>query len=124
MTQIANITVKNGSVVDQVFTAFQPQSGSDPAVWLAKDANPREKWASLTASVRRTTNKASRLKLNITLPLFDLTGARIGSIPSSVEVTIPDSATDAQIKDAQAYLTNILANALVKDMILTGSPAI
>lgn len=124
MTQIANITVKNGTNVDQVFTAYQPQSGSDPAVWYAKTGDTRYKWTSLTASVRRTANSASKLKLNITIPLFDSLGNKLGTIPASVEMTIADLSPSADIANAQAYVANILGSALVKDMILTASPAI
>lgn len=124
MTQIANITVKNGANVDQVFTAYQPQSGSDPAVWYAKTGDTRDKWTSLTASVRRTANSASKLKLNITIPLFDSLGNKLGTIPASVEMTITDLSPSADIANAQAYVANILGSALVKDMILTASPAI
>lgn len=124
MTQIANITVKNGANVDQVFTAYQPQSGSDPAVWYAKTGDTRDKWTSLTTSVRRTANSASKLKLNITIPLFDSLGNKLGTIPASVEMTIADLSPSADIANAQAYVANILGSALVKDMILTASPAI
>lgn len=124
MTQIANITVKNGSNVDQVFTAYQPQSGSDPAVWYAKTGDTRDKWTSLTASVRRTANSASKLKLNVTIPLFDTLGNKLGTIPASVEMTIADISPSADIANAQAYVANILGSTLVKDMILTASPAI
>lgn len=124
MTQIANITVKNGTNVDQVFTAYQPQSGSDPAVWYAKTGDTRDKWTSLTASVRRTANSASKLKLNITIPLFDSLGNKLGTIPASVEMTIADLSPSADIANAQAYVANILGSTLVKDMILTASPAI
>lgn len=124
MTQIANITVKNGTNVDQVFTAYQPQSGSDPAVWYAKTGDTRDKWTSLTASVRRTANSASKLKLNITTPLFDALGNKLGTIPVSVEMTIADISPSADIANVQAYVANILGNTLIKDMILTASPAI
>lgn len=124
MTQIANITVKNGANVDQVFTAYQPQSGSDPAVWYAKTGDTRDKWTSLTASVRRTANSASKLKLNITIPLFNAQGNKLGTIPVSVEMTIADLSPSADIANAQAYAANILGSTLVKDMILTASPAI
>lgn len=124
MTQIANITVKNGAVVDQVFTAYQPQSGSDPAVWYAKTGTTRDTWTSLTSTVKRTPNKASKLRFNVTIPLFDALQKRVGSIPIGIEMSIPDIAQPADIANAQAYAANILANATVKDMILTGSPAI
>lgn len=124
MSNIANITVKNGSNVDQVFTAYQPQSGSDAAVWYAKTGATRNTWTSLTSTVRRTTNKASKMKLNITLPYFDVVGAEVGKIPVSVELTIPDTCPALVIGDAQAYLQNLLASSLIKEMILTASPAI
>lgn len=126
MTQIANIVVKNGAATpaDVTFVAYQPQSGSDPAVWYAKTGDTRNKWTSLTSTVRRTPNKASKLRFNITIPLFDVLGVQYGSIPTSVEMTIADVAPATNISDAQAYLANIMASAVIKDMILTASPAI
>lgn len=124
MSQIANITVKNGSVADQVFTAYQPQSGSDAAVWYAKTGATRNTWTSLTSTVRRTTNKASKVKFNITIPYFSLDGVEVGKIPVSVELTVPDTCPASVIGDAQAYLQNLMAAPLIKEMILTASPAI
>lgn len=124
MSQLANITVKNGSNVDQVFTAYQPQSGSDAAVWYAKTGATRNTWTSLTSTVRRTTNKASKLKFNVTIPYFDLAGVEVGKIPVGVEMTVPDNCPAATIADAQAYLQNLMASTLIKEMILTASPAV
>lgn len=124
MSQLANVTVKNGTNVDQLFTAYQPQSGSDPAVWMAKVGATRNQWTTFTSSVRRTNNKASKMKFNLTVPYFDAAGVEVGKIPSLIEITIPDNCPGTVIADAQAYIANLLGSALIKDMILTASPAI
>lgn len=128
MTQITDITVKNGAATpaDQVFTAFQPQAGSEPAVWYAKTGDKRIGWSSFTASVRRTngTNKASKLQANFVIPLVDSLGARVGEIPASFSITLPDTATQLDINNATAYVTNLLSSSFVKSMITTGTPAI
>lgn len=124
MTQIADLSVKNGSAVAQVFTAYQPQSGSEPAVWYAKTGITRDTWTTLTASAKRTPNKATKLRFNVTIPLYDALQNRIGSIPGNVEMTIPDIAQPSAIADAQAYLANMLDTTVIKEMILTGSAAI
>lgn len=124
MTQIANITVKNGLNTDQVFTAYQPQAGSDPAVWYAKIGETRDKWTRLTALTTRSSRTATKQRINITIPYYDALGVKIGSIPASFEITVPDNTPASVIADAQAYSSNILNSTVVKDMILTGSAAI
>jgi hypothetical protein len=49
---------------------------------------------------------------------------QVGSIPSLIELTIPDTAEPAEIANIQAYLGNIVNSDVVKEMILTASPAI
>lgn len=124
MTQIADISVKNGTNTDQVFTAYQPQAGSDPAVWYAKVGETRDKWTRLTALTTRSSRTATKQRINITLPYYDALGVQLGSIPASFEMTVPDNCPESVIANAQAYCANILDSALVKDMILTGSAAI
>jgi len=128
MTQIANITVKNGATtpVDKTFTAYQPQAGTVPALWFEKSAgDARVKWTPLTTLVRRSNDsKANRFSLTLSIPYFDTLGVELGKIPCNVTVVVPDTAPLASINDAAAYLGNLLSSSLIKDQIQTMSAAI
>lgn len=126
MSQIADITVKNGKNADATFTAYQPQSGSDPALWMLKNAGPRYTWPRMTLSVRRSqgANPGTRHKLGFNIPVLSATGERVGSIPFSGELTLPDTCTQDDLDNAAAYIANCYSNVLIKGTITTGSPAI
>lgn len=128
MTQLANITIKNGAAtpVDVVFTAYQPQSGSDSALWFLSGPDARNTWTRATLSVRQTngSGKARRHKLGFNIPYFDVNGVEIGRIPFSGELVIPDNAPQSAIDNAAAYVANLYNHALIKDTIKTMSPAI
>lgn len=126
MTQISNIVVKNGATtpVDVTFKPYQPQSGSDVALWYLATAETRDRWVRLTLSVRKTANKAMRHKLGFNIPYFNSEGIQVGSIPFSGEMVLPDNAPLSVINDAAAYVSNIYGNTLIQDTIKTASPAI
>lgn len=128
MTQLANITIKNGAAtpVDVMFTAYQPQSGSDSALWFLSGPDARNTWTRATLSVRQTngSGKARRHKLGFNIPFFDVNGVEIGRIPFSGELVIPDNAPQSAIDNAAAYVANFYNHALIKDTIKTMSPAI
>lgn len=126
MSQIANITIKNGKNVDAIFTAYQPQSGSDPALWMLKNAGPRSTWARMTLTVRRSqgANPGTRHKLGFNIPVMNTLGERVGSIPFSGELTLPDTCTQDDLDNVAAFIANSYSHALIKETITTGSPAI
>lgn len=122
MTQIADIAVKNGSNTTETFKAYQPQSGSDPAVFLKPTTESRDHWPSLTSSTRRTANKATKTKTNLTVPYFNsVTGVHAGNVIVTVEYTIPDSAPLNVINDAYAYVSSVVSSALFADQFKTQS---
>lgn len=128
MTQLANIIIKNGAAtpVDVTFSAYQPQSGSDSALWFLPGPQARNTWTRATLSVRPTngSGKARRHKLGFNIPYFDVNGVELGRIPFSGELVIPDNAPQDVIDNAAAYVANLYGNALIKDTIKTMSPAI
>ncbi|UUW21262.1 MAG: hypothetical protein [Sanya fiers-like virus 14] len=128
MTQLANITIKNGAATpaDVTFVAYQPQSGSDSALWYLSGAGSRATWTRATLSVRKTNGKgnARRHKLGFNIPIFDAQGVQIGAIPFSGELVVPDIAVQADIDNAAAYIANLYASSLIKDTLKTVSPAI
>lgn len=128
MTQLANITIKNGAAtpVDVTFLAYQPQSGSDSALWFLSGPLARNTWTRATLSVRPTngSGKARRHKLGFNIPYFDASGVELGRIPFSGELVIPDNAPQDVIDNAAAYAANLYNSALIKDTIKTMSPAI
>lgn len=122
MTQIADIAVKNGSNTAETFKAYQPQSGSDPAVFLKPTTESRDHWPSLTSSTRRTANKAVKTKTNLNVPYFNsVTGAQAGNVIVTIEYTIPDTAPLATIGDAYAYASSVVTSSLFADQFKTQS---
>lgn len=126
MTQIAPIVIKDGSTTpaDVTFVPYQPQSGSDVALWFLATAESRDKWTRLTLSVRKTPNKAMRHKLGFNIPYFDAQGVQVGSIPFTGEMVLPDNAPLSIINHAAAYVKNVYGSSLITDTIKTASPAI
>ena len=122
MTQIADIAVKNGANTTETFKAYQPQSGSDPAVFLKLTTESRDHWPSLTSSTRRTANKAVKTKTNLNVPYFSpVTGIQTGNVIVSIEYTIPDTAPQSVIADAYAYTSSVISSALFADQFKTQS---
>lgn len=118
MTQLTDITVKNGAVTpaDTLFTAVEPQSGSTPALWYFKAGSQRNSYVRLTTDVRRSgSNASSKAKLQLNYPIVDpVTGAVRYSLIGKIELVVPDMATDTDVNHIYAFLKNLIAHAQVQ----------
>lgn len=128
MTQLADITVKNGAQapINVTFAAQQPQSGSDAAIWYFKPVgSARSQYWRLSVTNRRSgSGAASKSIVTLTVPYFDANGVKLFQVPIRYEVTLPDLVTDAQAKDAIMTSINLLVSPLLVDSLVNSSPVI
>lgn len=128
MTQIANIVVKDSANVDKTFVAYQPQAGTDPALWLLTDTtNPRVFWPRLNMRANRSSKAGSlvrRHKVDIVIPFFNTVGEKIGEAAFHGELLIADNTPVEVHKNLCAYIKNIYASTLTQDSMLTMSAVI
>lgn len=115
MTQLADITVKNGAAtpVDCLFSAVAPQSGSDAALWYFKAGTQRTSYVRLNTTVRRSgSNAATKAVATLNYPIVDpITGIVRYNLLAKVEMTVPDVASQSDVNDVYALLKNLLAHA-------------
>lgn len=115
MTQLADITVKNGAAtpVDTLFSAVEPQSGSTSALWYFKAAPQRNSYVRLTTDVRRSgSNASTKSKMQLNFPAVDaVTGVVRYSLIAKMELTVPDMATQDDVNHVYAFMKNLIAHA-------------
>lgn len=125
MPQATDLVVKNGaaSPVDKTFTLINPAAGLDsPARWALKEGAIASVFPTFEAIARRNNNAASKLRLKVSVPSSftdNVTGlTNVGSrFEFEGNVTVPDNFPESLKNDAVAFVTNIIATALVKAMI-------
>ena len=130
MPQAANFTVKDGAAtpVDTLFTLLTPASGKSPAVWVAKSKGPNVA-AQPKVDASTTGTKIGRsLRLSFRLPYW-VTGTDgrvtvVDSMFASLNTTVPDTIPDANRDDFVALFANIVASAIVREMIRDGHSAV
>lgn len=115
MTQLADITVKNGAVspADTLFTAVEPQSGSTSALWYYKAGLQRNSYVRLTTDVRRSgSNASTKSKMQLNFPVVDsVTGLVKYQLIAKMELTVPDTATQTDVDHVYAFMKNLIAHA-------------
>ena len=130
MPQAANFTVQDGAAtpVDTLFTLLTPASGKSPAVWVAKSKGPNVA-AQPKVDASTTGTKIGRsMRLSFRLPYW-VTGADgrvtvVDSMFASLNTTVPDTIPDANRDDFVALFANIVASAIVREMIKDGHSAV
>lgn len=128
MSAIANITLADGQAtpVSKTFEVVTAQSGQDvPARWAEKTAGVYAGFIQLTALVRRTTNKSTKVQVKVALPKLSSDGLNslVHTGYASVELTLPDTMSVQERKDLSRYIANALDNAIIRDAIENMSPA-
>lgn len=114
MTQLADITVKNGAAtpIDVVFTAVTPQSGSDAALWYYKAGTSRTSYVRLNTNVRRSgSNAAMKSVATLNYPVVDVDGIVKYNLLAKIELTVPDQASQQDVDHVYALMKNLLAHA-------------
>lgn len=131
MTQLADISVKNGAAtpIDVLYAAQFPQAGTVGAMWYYKPpGSSRMEYTRLSVLTRRTgTGTASKSTVAITVPVYvDQAGARVKAyqVPVKFEVVMPDGINDAVAKDVITTCINLLNSSLIKDSLINSSPVI
>lgn len=122
MPQAANITVKDGSNVDKVFTLISPASGDGGISTNAlKEGTISAVFPLLTTSA--TARPTSRnLKIKITVPSSyqdTVTGLTMvnNRVEANLSVTVPADFPEAKKDDAAAFICNLINSPLVKSQI-------
>lgn len=116
MTQLTDITVKNGAAtpIDVVFAAVTPQSGSDAALWYYKAGLSRTSYVRLMTNVRRSgSNAATKATLSLNYPVVDANGIVKYSLPFKAELTVPDQASQVDIDNIFAFAKNLFGHAQI-----------
>lgn len=130
MPQAASFTVEDGAAtpVDTLFTLLTPAAGKSAAVWVAKSKGPTVA-TQPKVDVSTTGTKVGRaLRLSFRLPYWVTgTDGRVTVVDSqfaSLSMTVPDTIPDANRADFVALFANIIATALVKEMLKDGHSAV
>jgi len=131
MPQAQNITIDNGASTPQpkTFTLINPAAGDGGlAMWALKEGLISSVFPSFTAVAAKTANKSRKLTLKLRVPssYTDLvTGlAVVGSAAeANVTMSIPDDFPESRKNDVTAFLTNIIKDALVQEMLHDAYPA-
>lgn len=129
MPQASDITINNGAgtPVAKTFTLIAPAAGDGSyANWRLKEGTistvfPR---IAIQAKAGNATRKAN-IKLQIPSSYTDtVTGlTKVGSaFDCDINVTVPDDFPEVLKADAVAFVSNLLANAMVKAVIRDGVP--
>lgn len=123
-----DLTINNGAAVAKVYTLLSPSAGlGSNAEWALKEGTISSVFPRLTMQSRLSPNNArvSQVKFKIPSSYNDaVTG--LTRVASAFEfngtVTVPNDFPEAKKADAIAYLSNIFANAMVKDSLKDGIP--
>lgn len=132
MPQAANITVNNGATtpVSKLFTLMTPAAGDRGlAIWALKEGASPAVFPKFTAMAYATGNRSrkSQLKLHLPYSYTDSTTGLAKAGPAfefNGDFTVPDEFPEALRADAVAYTANLIANAIIKEMIRDGYPAV
>lgn len=131
MPQATNLVVNNGAgtPLAKTFTLLTPASGdAGIAEWALKEGTIGSVFPRFTASARRTTNASRKLFIKFKLPSsYTDTVTGLTKVGSGFEfdgsVSVPDDFPESLKNDAVAFTSNIIAHALVKEMIRDALPA-
>lgn len=122
---ITNITVKNGAGVDLVYTALQPQSGTVPALWVAK-VGARNAQANFRMDVRPRQAKTpvDRITLVHSIPILDVVTGSTRTYTANLSVLAPVSGTDTEMVDFITQLTNLLSSTQIQGFLKNVQPPV
>ena len=124
MTQLADMSLADGHSFECLFTAVNPQNGTNPAIWNYKAGSQRTSYIRAETLVRRSgSNAASVCSFKLFAPQVDpMTGIEKYRIITEVKMTIPDVASQADINQSWAFLRSALSHAQVEGAFKDVSP--
>lgn len=131
MPQAVNLVLNNGAgtPVPKTFTLYAPSAGDGSvATWKLKEGSIGSVFPVITTSARSTGNKSRKMQGKLKLPSsYTDTVTGLTVVGSSYEfdfsASIPDDFPEAIKPDAVAFSANLIANALIKEMMRDGLPA-
>lgn len=128
MPQAANITVNNAAAAAKVFTLMAPASGDGGlAVFQLKEGGSPVAFPTLTALAKATNNQSRKASVKYRHP-YSYTETTTGLIKAgpafelNVDASIPFAFPESLRPDAIALATNLIAHALVKELLRDGYP--
>lgn len=128
MPQAINLVLKNAANVDKTFTLMSPAAGDGSyANWRLKEgatslAFPRVAVATRVGASARKAN----IKLQIPATYLDArTGLPVvaSTFDFNADITVPDGFPESSKDDAVAFVTNLIANAVIKAIVRDAVPA-
>jgi len=129
MPQAANIIVKNAANVDKTFTLVAPAAGDGGiAEWALKEGAISGAFPKLTISSARTGNRSRKLTIKIRVPSSYVDPATTLTVVGPVvdfnaQITVPDDFPETAKADHVAYISGLVASALVKSLMTDAYPA-
>lgn len=135
MSQIVDISLADGqsTPAGHLFTAYQPQNGSGPAIWQNTEAQTPAGYRRITLSVsQQSVGRPVKVRVVISDPVLASipTGCCVDSNIPQVSYTdffdatfsLPYSSTLQNRKDILAFAKNFLANSVVTSAVTNLEP--
>lgn len=129
MANQTNLTVKNASNVDTLFTAITPAAGDGGvAVWYNKAGVSPVQFPKLTATAKRNAAGTRTLTVRFDLPatyVDPVSGLpiKVSSPLIKLEAVIPEGYPESLRDDNVALALNLFSTPLLKSMIRDAYPA-
>lgn len=123
MPQAVNIVVNNATAVSKTFALISPAAGDGGvAMWALREGTISSVFPTVTASAARTNNSSRKLQMKIRLPSSysdSVTGrtAVASAAEANIAISMPGDYPEALKADFVAYVTNVLATPLAKEMM-------
>lgn len=128
MSAITNITVKKSDgTTDVTFTAIAGAPGEgQPAIWqdLTSSTIRGNRSALAMQSKMNGTKTARRVDVNanfVVSRIIDGIETRIGNIPGTFSMPVPEWATDAEVAQAADQFINLLASSHIRTHVKAGA---
>lgn len=134
MPSITNLTIADGQTTpaNKTFTPYTAQRGTEPAVWLNKEASTMVGARRITCLVREKATSGYKVSLKIEDPVLaalapgccvDANTPKISYIDLvNIEFSLPAGATIANRKDILAYAKNLLGTAVATSAVVDLEP--
>lgn len=129
MPQAADITVKNHALADKVFTLMTGANGEGGvARWALKEGGSPAAYPTMTISAKPTTNRSRKSQVKIRIP-YSYTDATTGLVKAGPafefngDFSVADEFPEVMRDDAVAFVANLTASLLVKEVYRDGYPA-
>ena len=126
MPQATDLVIKNAAAVDKTFKLYSPAAGDNSlATWKLQEGTIGSVFPTLTTSARKTGNASRKLQGKLKIPSSytdTVTGlTQVGSgFEFDFSASVPDNFPEALKADAVAFAKNVIAHALIQEMMRDG----